>query len=239
MASEKLLKDLRAAFELARDLDGSLNERLESYSAAIRRLHPAYARAVDELVARLASSAAGDAAPQPGERMPGFVLPNESGHLVSLESLLSTGPVAVLFHRGHWCPWCRISWAALARAHRELAEVKGRIVAVMPEREQFATVFKTEARSPFPVLTDLDNGYALLLNLAIWVGPDLQYLLTDLHRNLPDYQGNDSWMLPIPAVFVIDGDGRVRDRFLDPDFRKRVEIDQLMAALCRAGRANE
>jgi hypothetical protein len=33
-----------------------------------------------------------------------------------------------------------------------------------------AAKFKSEAEAPFPVLTDLDNGYALSLNLAIWFG---------------------------------------------------------------------
>jgi peroxiredoxin len=41
--------------------------------------------------------------------------------------------------------------------------------------------------------------------------------------------------LPIPAAFVVDRDGFVRYRFLDPDFRRRVGINQLIEAL-RAAR---
>jgi peroxiredoxin len=230
MASENVTRRLRQAFAQARDLNGSLEDRLASYSNAIREFHPAYARAVDDLVARLDANGAGTSAPRPGEPMPPFVLPDETGHLVSLDELVGAGPIAVMFHRGHWCPWCRISLTTLGSAQTELA-AQGRIIAITPERQQFAAAFKADARSPFPVLTDLDNGYALLLNLAIWVGPDIERLLTDLGRVLPDYQGNDAWMLPIPAVFVIDRDGLVRYRFLDPDFRRRVAIEQLVAAL--------
>jgi peroxiredoxin len=37
--------------------------------------------------------------------------------------------------------------------------------------------------------------------------------------------------LPIPATFVVGRDGVVVARFVDPDFRKRMAIDDLIAAL--------
>jgi hypothetical protein len=36
--------------------------------------------------------------------MPPFILPDETGQLVSLEELLRQGPVAITLHRGHWVP---------------------------------------------------------------------------------------------------------------------------------------
>ena len=50
-------------------------------------------------------------------------------------------------------------------------------------------------------------------------------------QDLPEYQGNNSWMLPIPATFVVGQDGRIKARFVDPDYRKRMAIDDLLAAL--------
>jgi hypothetical protein len=76
----------------------------------------------------------------------------------------------------------------------------------------------------------MDNGYALSLNLTIWVGAELQKLMEG-RRNIPEFQGNDSWMLPIPATFVIGRDGRIRARFMDPDYRKRMAIADMLAAL--------
>jgi peroxiredoxin len=212
-------------------MDASLAERLEAYSAAVRRLVPEYADAIDRLVGRLAASGAGATAPGPGEPMPPFVLPDEAGHLVSLEGLLREGPVAITFHRGHWCPWCRISGRAFAELPRKIARPGAQLVAVMPERQQFAAEFKADAGSRFPVLTDIDNGYALMLSLAIWIGPDLERLLSSFGRSLPDYQGNESWMLPIPATFVVGTDGRVAARFIDPDFRRRVSVEELIRVL--------
>ena len=233
MASQPL-SALVEAFAWCRDLDAPLPDRLAAYSSAVRQHVPAYADAVDRLVTRLAQTGAGVDAPRPGEPMPPFALPDERGRLVGLDSLLRDGPVAITFHRGHWCPWCRISGRALAQAHGKIVDVGGQVAAIMPDRQKFAAAFKREAGSPFPVFTDIDNGYALELNLAIWIGPELEQLLPSLGRELPDYQGNDSWMLPIPATFVVGRDGRVAARFVDPDFRRRVLVDELIAALAAA-----
>jgi peroxiredoxin len=69
------------------------------------------------------------------------------------------------------------------------------------------------------------------LNLAVWVGPDLTDLLSSFGRLLPVYQGNDTWILPIPATFVVGSNGRISARFVDPDFRRRMSVEELIAAL--------
>jgi peroxiredoxin len=225
------LSALNDAFVRCRDMDASLDERLAAYSSEVRRYLPDYADAVDRLVERLSRSGAGVTAPQPGDPMPTFVLPDENGRLVSLDHVLQNGPIAITFHRGHWCPWCRISGTALARVRRDITAAGGQVAAIMPERQKFAADFKVSTSYPFPVLTDLDNGYALSLNLAICVGADLERLLSSYGHALPDYQGNDGWMLPIPATFVVGRDGLVKARFIDPDFRRRMLVEELVAGL--------
>jgi hypothetical protein len=39
-------------------------------------------------------------------------------------------------------------------------------------------------------------------------------------------------MLPLPASFVVDTDGYVRARFVDPDYRKRMAIEDVLQAVC-------
>lgn len=223
---------LQDAFEHCRDMDAALGVRLATFAAAASRMHPSLSAAVDRLVARLQRTGAGKDAPKPGDAMPPFVLPDESGRLVNLEDLLRKGPVAVTFHRGHWCPYCRINIHALAKAHQEIAPAGGQIVAILPEREQFAAEFKSEADATFPFLTDMDNGYAMSLNLAVWLGEEMEELMRDtLDRDIPYFQGNRSWMLPIPATFIVGRDGKVKARFIDPDYRKRMAIEDLLAVL--------
>jgi peroxiredoxin len=219
---------LQAAFQHCRDMEGTLNERLSVYATAGREIFPAYSEAVDRLVARINENGGGENAPRPGDPMPPFVLPDDHGRLVSLESLLAAGPVAVMFHRGHWCPYCRLNVHAVVEAEGRIKALGGQVVAIMPELQEFTTQFKADSAAPFPVLTDIDNGYALSLNLAIWLGAEIRQLLA--YQDLSNFHGNDGWMLPIPATFVVGRDGLVKARFVDPDFRRRMEIDDLVAA---------
>jgi peroxiredoxin len=227
---------LKLAFQACRDMEGTLNEQLKAYATAGREFFPAYGEAVDRLVARIHENGGGENAPRPGDPMPPFILPDVTGRLVSLTSLLEKGPVAVMFYRGHWCPYCRLNVGAVTQALDRIRALGGDVVAIMPEVQQFAEKFKSEADVPFPVLTDLDNGYALSLNLAIWLGTEIQRLLS--YHDMKDFHGNDGWVLPIPATFVVGRDGLVKARFVDPDFRKRMEIDDLIAALKSAGEEN-
>jgi peroxiredoxin len=220
---------LKEAFQQCRDMEGTLREQLEAYAAAGREFFPAYGEAVDRLVVRLNENGGGENAPRPGEVMPPFLLPDETGGLVSLKSLTDHGPVAVMFYRGHWCPYCRLNVRAVIQAQGRIKALGAQTVAIMPETQAYTEKFKSEAEAPFPVLTDLDNGYALSLNLAIWLGSEIQRLLS--YQDMASFQGNDGWVLPIPATFVVGRDGLVKARFVDPDFRKRMEIDDLIAAL--------
>lgn len=237
--SSPAFANVKEAFLYCRDMDASLNERLEAFSEATRYLIPGYQEAVDRMVGRLKAHDAGQAAPKPGEAMPPFAMPDETGHLVTLDDLLKEGPLAMTFHRGHWCPYCRINTRALGEAQAQIASDGARLAAIMPERQQFAATFKAESEVQYPVLTDIDNGYALSLNLAIWVGEEMQQILESGGRKVPDYQGNQAWVMPIPATFVIAQDGLITARFIDPDYRKRMTIEDLLVALKTAQNRGE
>lgn len=139
-----------------------------------------------------------------------------------------------MLDRGHWCPYCRISTAALARAEGAIRDGGGRLVAIIPERQSYARTLRSQAGAGFPILSDMDNGYALTLGLAFWIGADLQGLYTSIGNHMPDFHGNDAWMLPIPATFVVGRDGRVRARFVEPDYRRRMAVEDLVAAVAAA-----
>jgi len=223
--------DLQEAFRQACDLEGSINDRLDLFVAAVRQHRPLSDEVAQRLVTRLRQHQAGESAPKIGDAMPPFILPDEAGRMVSLGDLLTKGPAIITFHRGHWCPFCRISIKALAQAQARIAALGASMVAIVPDRQQFAADMKQDAGATFPVLSDMDNGYAMSLNLAIWVGEEMKDYIISIGRDLPSYHGNDSWMLPITATFVVGRDGRVRASLTDPDFRQRMTVEQLIEAL--------
>lgn len=228
MLQTSLAASLEAAFEDARALDASLGDRLRLIADTVRSLSASFATAVDLFVARLEGAAAGTGAPKPGEPMPPFMMPDETGRLVTLEECLARGPQLIVFHRGHWCPYCRLSVAGLAEIQEEVAPAG--ILAISAERGQFTKRLKAEAGARFPLLTDAGAGYALSLNLAVLVDEAMASLIAAAGWDVPRYQGTSGWVLPIPAVFAVGSDGIVRAAHVDPDYRRRMELADIVAA---------
>lgn len=226
--SQPLYAVLEQVFQDVRSRDIPLRERLGFIAEKVRALDPGYSDVVDAFVGRLVQASAGSNAPAIGDRLPGFILPDDQGHLVSLERLLEKAPVIIAFLRGHWCPYCRMNAVGLAEIEGEIKPAQ--IVAITAETQAYTRQIKAEARAGFPFLTDVANGYALSLGLAIWVDDKMASLIAQGGSDIPNFQGQEGWVLPIPSVFVVGQDGLIKARHVDPDYRKRMELDELRAA---------
>lgn len=223
--------NLGSAVQAAIELDAPLNERLKLVANAVRHFQPDRADAVDRLVDRLLEQRVGSTAPKVGDSLPNFLLSDDVGRLTSLTELLAQGPTVVSFQRGHWCPYCRTSAVSIAAAQDKIAAAGGRIVVIVPERAEFALKLKQSSSANFPILSDIDNGYALSLNLAVWVGDEMEGHMAEAGVDLPRFNGNQTWFLPVPAVFVVRPDGIVVARHVDPDYRRRMEVDEIVKAV--------
>lgn len=234
MANRSLSEQLLDATVRCESMDAPLEARLQSFADAVREASPEFASVVDRMVARLAASGVGADAPKPGDEMPDFLLPDQNGVLVSLSELLARGPTVIAFHRGHWCPYCHINARALGNMGRELLGYETTLVAITPETAEFSAQLGGYDSSPYPVLTDIDNGYALELGIAFWVGAEKSSAMKAEGWDISPYQGNEAWTLPIPATFVVGTNGRVVARFVDPDYRKRMALEDILAAVQRS-----
>ena len=61
----------------------------------------------------------------------------------TLSSLLDRGPVVLAFHRGHWCPYCRLNMVGLAEIQHQAKPVQ--IVAISTEIQQYTQMLRAEA----------------------------------------------------------------------------------------------
>jgi peroxiredoxin len=211
----------------------ALSERLEAIVREMRAGNPEGMAVVDRFVARLEAARAGSNAPALGETLPPFMLPDHEGRLVDLAGLTGEQPLVMVFHRGHWCPYCRMTIATLAETQPQLAPA--RIVAISAEMQRFTRRIRAEAGAQFRFLSDIDADYAASIGLAITIEPALKEIYERAGKRVPDFQGSKGWVLPIPAVFVLDRDGVVRARHVDPDYRRRMEVDDLIAAVQALG----
>jgi peroxiredoxin len=163
--------------------------------------------------------------------MPEFNLPDEHGTIISLSSVLRTGPAVISINRGHWCPYCKLELRSLAAISGEIRELGARVISIMPDSARFTEDYARQNQLPFPILSDTDLGYSLLLGLIFWVGPEIQRLYDDAGVELERYQGNKGAFLPMASKFIVGRDGIVKARQVNIEFRERMEPDAVLAAL--------
>lgn len=218
-------------FESIRNAGGTLARQLALYDLALRERSPATGKAYQDLVDRLKEMDSGSGAPASGDSLPPFLMPDENGRFVSSADLLAGGPVVVTFNRGNWCPYCWLELSALQACHAAIVDQGASVVSITPEVATYSRRLKNRLELTFPVLTDLDNGYALELGLAVSLTRDVCAVYDRAGIDLGTFQRNAMWFLPIPATFVVDRHGIVRHAYVNADFRERIDPSELPALL--------
>ncbi len=210
----------------------TLNSRLADLLAS-RCENPDWAAAYQQIIGTLHRDGFYEGMIGPGQAFPDFMLPSATGLLVSLREELARGPVVLTFFRGEWCPFCKLTAAALAGAAPRITAAGGRILALTPEGGEWPLRLQQRDNSAFQVLADIDFGVGLAAGLVFKIPPLYRARVQGLRLDLR--QGNAAWCLPVPAVFVIRQDGVIAWRFADVDFARRPEPDEILAALARLG----
>ena len=168
-------------------------------------------------------------APKVGDRAPGFTLQDQLGRDVSVAGELEQGPVVLIFYRGEWCPYCNAMLRTYGLRAADFAARGGRLVAVSPQTPDNSLTMAEKHSLEFPVLSD--EGGEVIGTYG------LKYDVTahDLYKaggaDLPESNGKGGWILPAPAVFVIDREGIVRFVSVNGDYTQRAEPDEALAAL--------
>lgn len=210
----------------------TLNEGLYGVRDYLAQVAPAPAiAAIQADLEELQAAGTAANALKTGEKAPDFTLPNVKEEDVTLADLLEKGQVVLVFYRGEWCPYCNLTLKTYQGALAQFEAHNARLVAVSPQTPDHSLSVAQKNELSFEVLSDQGNRVARQYGLVFQVGSDLRPHLSGLGADVPTFNGEDSWELPIPGIYVIGQDGVVKSAFVDPDFRNRPEVSQIIAAL--------
>ncbi|MCE4555606.1 peroxiredoxin-like family protein [Pelomonas cellulosilytica] len=219
----------------------SLQARLDAFKADFEAGKPPYSvppaviatmhRATAELIASgapLRALKAGDAAPE-------FVLPDAEGQPVSSTKLLKDGPLVVSFYRGVWCPYCNMELQALQAALAAYRDAGASLVAISPQTAPNSRKAMRQNGVQFPILSDARNDVAATFGLRFELPPYLVDLYKQLKNDLPSFNADPSWTLPMPARYVIAPDGAIVYAEVNADYTRRPEPHDLLPAIRSVG----
>jgi peroxiredoxin len=80
----------------------------------------------------------------------------------------------------------------------------------------------------FPLLSDTANKVARQFGLVYRVPEYQQEIYQRAFVNLPFANGDSSWELPIPAVYVLDRDSTILHASVNPDYTERPEPAEIL-----------
>jgi len=216
----------------------SLNSQMRAFQHAFTlNADPGIVDAFQRAQSALADTGIVDRALKAGFSMPEFTLFDLSGQAVSLHSLLVRGPVVVSFYPGDWCDYCVMELAALAAIHDEVLQLGASLVAVSPQAPQTRPK-SSVTEPPFPLLFDAEAKVARRCGIAFPLSEELRPIYTGAGRR-PSSEGQDNWLLPLPATYIVDWTGEIVFSFLDTDYTSRLEPAEILAVLAPLARRTD
>lgn len=215
----------------------SLQAKLDAFKADFEAGKPPYNvpysvietmhRATRELIE---SGLAGRAL-KAGDVAPGFTLNDPDGAPISSADLLAKGPLVVSFYRGVWCPYCNMELQALQAVLPEFRKAGASLVAISPQNPVNSRKSVRNNGLDFPILSDPHNDVAAKFGLRFELPDYLVELYKSLKNDLPNFNGDDSWTLPMPGRFVIGQDGVIRYAEVNPDYTRRPDPEEMLPVL--------
>jgi peroxiredoxin len=221
----------------------SLQAKLDAFKADFEAGKPPYRvpREVIETMHRatreLIGSGAAQGALKAGDTAPSFTLKDPEDNTISSASLLAKGPLVVSFYRGVWCPYCNMELQALETVRPEFERLGASLVAISPQTLVNSRKSVRQNNLGFPILSDTKNEVAGAFGLKFALPDYLVDLYKGLKNDLPAFNGDPSWTLPMPGRFVIAPDRTIVYAEVNPDYTVRPEPEAMLPVLRKIARA--
>ena len=210
----------------------TLASHLEALTSSVRAQAPAPVLAtIDDAIRRLTDSGVTDAVLRVGQAPPAFALPDATGRSVESKALLARGPLVISFYRGAWCPYCNLELQAWQRHLPELQTLGATLVAISPQTPDASLTLAEKHALAYPVLSDVGNRVARQFGIVFTLDASLRQVHETFGIDLSAHNGDSSFELPVPATFLVEGDGKIGGSWVAFDWRIRPEPSSVLARL--------
>ncbi|WP_210520920.1 peroxiredoxin-like family protein [Hymenobacter terricola] len=166
-----------------------------------------------------------------GDAAPMFKAKDAAGHEMDLKQMLRKGPVVLYFYRGQWCPFCNKQLSQLQDSLQQLTAKGAQVVVISPETQENIGKTVTKTKASFPIVHDQDFAIMKAYHTAFTVQPDVVSKYKGFGVDLLAANGADAAVLPVPATYIIGKDGKIKYAHFNPDYRQRVSVKEVAAAL--------
>lgn len=119
----------------------------------------------------------------------------------------------------------------MQRTLPEIEALGAQLVTVSPQLPDNSLSTAEKLDLTFEVLSDVGNRVAREFGLVFTLPEEMRSIYQDFGIDLPGANGDESFELPMPATYVIDKSGIVRLAFVDIDYTRRLDPEDIIDAL--------
>lgn len=206
------------------ELDALRDKCYENTPPHIRHVRQ---KAIDDLV----SSGIAERAIHAGDCAPEFRLRDADGKAISFYAVLNSGPVLIVFYRGGWCPYCKLDLRAIQAVARQLRSSGASIIAVSQQSANESRSTERMNGLSFPNLVDRGGKVARAFGLRWKPSRELRAAEIECGLDLAAVNGESSWTLTMPALYVISPEGVVEYADISADYTRRCDPIELLPVL--------
>jgi len=171
---------------------------------------------------------------QAGQNAPRFVVRTVAGEPFVFEPRELEHPVILITFRGGWCPYCNMHLSELRKVMPEIRELGLDILFLSGDRPEL--IYKSlqgdtqeaVADLDYRIYSDADAQAAIALGIAFKTS---ERTIQRRHEKGEDIAGSSMLrhgILPVPAVFVIDTNGKIAYTFVEADYKVRLPAEDLL-----------
>jgi len=165
-----------------------------------------------------------------GQSIPNAPLVAADGTAFDLQGAAKEQPLAIIFYRGGWCPYCNAHLGQLQQIDPRLRELGYRIIAISPDRLEKVSGSMEKHNMTYTLLSDSSMAAAKAFGIAFEVDKPMLEKLASYNIDIEDASGEKHHLLPVPSVFLVGTDGIIDFAYANPDYTTRLDSEVLLAA---------
>lgn len=174
---------------------------------------------------------------KPGDKIPDVAVTTTAGKSLKLRAAVKQKPAVLIFYRGGWCPYCVTHLQALMEIEGDLTQAGYQLLAISPDLPEKLAETPQKEKLKYQLLSDSKVEAAKAFGLTFKV-PDklVKKYVEEYEIDIEAASGETHHLLPHPAVFVVDAEGKVLFAHVNPNYKQRLDPAKILEAASKAAK---
>jgi peroxiredoxin len=156
-----------------------------------------------------------------GDTVPPTTVLDRDGNEVKLNDQFRGGLTVVFFYRGGWCPYCNKSMQEWGSQLGRFKDDNIKVIAISPETPEHTAETAEKDSVDFPIYADATTEAMRNFGVAFQLDDKTQKQYRGFGIDLDSHNASGEWILPAPAFFLIDEQGKIVWKWATWDYTAR------------------